>query len=74
MGKVSLEPWPMTADVSIKILMAQDLLLRVKNSAQRGSIQLEDVIKILSNSVFTAEEGLLSVTDNKVRPQLEKYL
>ena len=46
--------------------MAQELLAAVKDGAVHGNIQLTDVEAILSNEVFTAGEGLLTTTENKV--------
>ena len=48
-------------------MAAQDLLLRVKDGAVRGSVKLKDVEEILSNDDFTSGRGLLTTTEDGVK-------
>ena len=42
---------------------AQELIQKVKSGARWGNIQLGDVEDILSNELFSSNEGLLATTD-----------
>lgn len=57
---------PPTFDLYPEMESAKDLLWQVRDNAVKGSIQLEDVEKILSNDEFTSPEGLLTTTDDGV--------
>lgn len=45
---------------------AKEFLVQVKDCAVKGSIQLVNVEKILSNDDFTSPEGLRTTTDDGV--------
>ena len=42
---------------------AQELIQKVKTGARYGNIQLGDVDEVLSNELFSSNEGLLATTD-----------